>query len=39
MGPLVEDALQHMAAELEDDALLVVDPDHMRTRALPLQQR
>jgi predicted nuclease of predicted toxin-antitoxin system len=37
-GPVIA-ALQQMVSELEDGALLAIDPSHTRLRLLPLQPK
>jgi len=39
IGPQVVAALQQMASELEEGALLTIDPNRTRMRVLPLQPR
>jgi predicted nuclease of predicted toxin-antitoxin system len=39
IGSQVIDALRQMAAQLEEGALLTVDPNRTRLRVLPLQRR
>jgi predicted nuclease of predicted toxin-antitoxin system len=39
IGRQIVDALRQMAAELEEGALLTVDPQRTRLRVLPLQSR
>ena len=39
IGPAVIDALHQMVAELEEGALLTVDPGRTRLRLLPLQSK
>jgi predicted nuclease of predicted toxin-antitoxin system len=39
IGRKVLDALRQMAAELEEGALLTIDPNRTRLRVLPLQRR
>lgn len=39
IGRQVLDALRQMAAELEEGALLTIDPNRTRLRVLPLQRR
>jgi predicted nuclease of predicted toxin-antitoxin system len=39
IGKPVTDALRQMTAELEDGALLTIDPNRTRLRLLPLQSR
>lgn len=39
IGIMVIDALRQMNTELEEGALLTIDPNHTRLRVLPLQPR
>ena len=39
IGPLIVAALRQMNAELEQGALLIIDPERSRLRILPLQVR